>query len=73
MKDGDPGTEAEEHLGWDWIGYVDVAAGDSSEVLCISPWVPVVVNGGHECVVAQAISPADPLPTPLPDPIDPPN
>lgn len=52
--------------------FVDLAAGETQEVLCVTPWVPVVVNDGHECVVAQVISAADPLPTPLPDAFDPP-
>lgn len=52
--------------------YVDLAPGETKEVLCISPWVPVIVNDGHECLVAQAIHSGDPLPTPLPDPFDPP-
>jgi hypothetical protein len=49
-------------------GYADVpAGGGSTEVLCITPWVPVVVNDGHECVVAQALHPGDPLPAPISD------
>ena len=52
--------------------FTDLAPGETKEVLCVSPWVPVIVNGGHECVVAQLVHPADPLPTPLPDPFDPP-
>jgi hypothetical protein len=53
--------------------FVDLAAGDVKDVLCIVPWIPVVVNDGHECVVAQVIHPADPLPSPLPDAFDPPS
>lgn len=52
--------------------YANVAAGGTQEVLCLVPWLPVVVNGGHECLVAVASHPADPLPTPLPDVFDPP-
>jgi hypothetical protein len=50
----------------------DVAAGAAQEVLCLVPWVPVMVNDGHECLVAVATHPADPLPTPLPEAFDPP-
>jgi hypothetical protein len=53
-------------------GYADIPAGGSTEVLCITPWVPVVVNDGHECVVAQVLHAANPLPTPLPDAFNPP-
>lgn len=53
--------------------FVDLAAGETKEVLCVIPWVPVVVNDGHECLVAQVVHAADPLPTPLPDPFDPPS
>ena len=54
------------------FGFVDLDIGETKDVLCITPWVPIVVNGGHECVVAEAITSADPLPTPLPDAFDPP-
>jgi hypothetical protein len=53
--------------------YVDVAAGTSEEVLCLVPWVPAFVNDGHECLVAEVHSSYDPLPTPPPDPFDPPS
>ena len=57
--------------------YVDLAPGDTQEVLCLVPWIPVVVNGGHECVLAVAHAPGDsnPLPDPLPNgfPFDPPS
>jgi hypothetical protein len=48
--------------------YADLAAGDTQEVLCLVPWVPVIVNGGHECVVAVVHGYGDqaPLPDPLP-------
>src|SRR6218665_2877518 len=35
--------------------FTDLAPGETKEVLCVSPWVPVIVNGGHECVVAQLV------------------
>lgn len=42
---------------------VSLAPGEAREVLCLTPWVPVFVNGGHECVLAEAFHPtADPLP-----------
>jgi hypothetical protein len=48
--------------------FVDLAAGAQQEALCLVPWVPSIVNGGHECVLAVAHSPAEanPLPDPLP-------
>lgn len=50
----------------------DVPAGGSQDVLCLVAWSPVVVNGGHECLVAVANHPADPLPNPPPDDFNPP-
>lgn len=42
---------------------VSLAAGETRDVLCLTPWVPVFVNSGHECVLAEAFHPtADPLP-----------
>lgn len=38
------------------------ASPDVQEVLCLTPWVPVFVNGGHECVLAEAFHSVDPLP-----------
>lgn len=52
--------------------FVDLNAGETKEVLCVIPWIPEIVNNGHECVVAEVIHPGDPLPTPLPDEFDPP-
>lgn len=48
--------------------YVDVPAKGSQDVLCLVPWKPVIVNGGHECVLAVAHSQSEepPLPDPLP-------
>lgn len=54
------------------FAFVDLNPGETKEVLCIIPWIPVIVNDGHECVVAEVIHPSDPLPSPLPDPFDPP-
>ena len=36
---------------------VSLNAGDVKEVLCVVPWVPVIVNNGHECLVAEVIHP----------------
>lgn len=52
--------------------FVDLNPGDNKEVLCVIPWIPEIVNNGHECVVAEVIHSSDPLPTPLPDEFDPP-
>ncbi len=53
--------------------FVDLDPGDVQDVLCLVPWVPTIVNDGHECVVAEVIHAADPLPNPLPDEFDPPS
>lgn len=53
------------HIG---TAYVDVAAGTSQDVLCLVPWNVTVINGGHECVVVEVSSPADPLSPPPADP-----
>jgi hypothetical protein len=52
--------------------YADIPAGGSQDVLCLVPWVPSIVNGGHECVLAVAHSSAEapPLPDPLPQGFD---
>ncbi len=43
--------------------YVTLSAGESADVLCLTPWVPQFVNEGHECLLAEAFHPAlDPLP-----------
>lgn len=52
--------------------FVDLVPGESKEVLCVIPWIPVIVNDGHECLVAEVIHSADPLPVPLPDAFNPP-
>jgi hypothetical protein len=52
------------------VGSTDVDAGSSVVVTCPNPWVPVVENNGHECLLAEAYLPAsDPLTSPL-DPVD---
>ena len=52
--------------------YADVPAGGAQDVLCLVPWTPVIVNGGHECLVSVANHAGDPLPNPVPDAFDPP-
>ncbi len=49
----------------------DVGSGETQEILCLVPWMPVIVNDGHECLVAVANHPGHPLPDPLPDAFDP--
>jgi len=42
---------------------VSLNASETQDVLCLVPWVPTFVNGGHECILAEAFHPAyDPLP-----------
>ncbi len=38
------------HVGTEWV---DIPSLTSAVVACSTPWVPVLVNGGHECVIAQ--------------------
>jgi hypothetical protein len=52
--------------------YADVPAGGVQDALCLVPWAPVIVNDGHECLLAVANHTSDPLPSPLPDAFDPP-
>ena len=49
--------------------FADLAPGATQEVLCLVPWFPVIVNGGHECLLAVAHGAGDinPLPDPLPN------
>ncbi len=49
--------------------FADLPPGATQEVLCLVPWIPVIVNGGHECLLAVAHGPGDinPLPDPLPN------
>jgi len=53
------------HIG---TAFADIAAGGSQDVLCLVPWQVTLINGGHECVVVEASSPADPLSPPPADP-----
>lgn len=52
--------------------FVNLAAGAAGDVLCLVPWTPTIVNDGHECLVAEVVSAADPLPAPPPDVFNPP-
>lgn len=51
--------------------YADVPAGGAQDALCLVPWTPVIVNDGHECLVAVANHAGDPLLSPLPEAFDP--
>lgn len=51
--------------------FVDLNPVETKEVLCVIPWIPQIVNNGHECIVAEIIHSSDPLPSPLLDPFDP--
>lgn len=42
--------------------YASLLPGETKEVLCVTPWIPQYVNNGHECLLAEAFAPADPLP-----------
>jgi len=57
--------------------FVDLEPGDTQEVLCLVAWIPVIVNGGHECLLAVSHGAGDtnPIPDPLPNgyPFDPPS
>ena len=35
--------------------YVDLEAGETQEVLCLVPWIPEIVNNGHECLVVHEL------------------
>lgn len=53
--------------------FVDLDVGQTADVLCLTPWTPTWVNGGHECLIAEVVSSADPPPPRTPDdPFDPP-
>jgi hypothetical protein len=61
-------TEMTAHL--IGIGSTNIPAGSTAVVTCPNPWVPVVENAGHECLLAEAYLPVgDPLTSPA-DPVD---
>src|SRR5438045_2615185 len=39
-----------------------LSAGETKEVLCVTPWIPAWVNGGHECIICEVSAAADPSP-----------
>lgn len=42
---------------------VTLDGGQTSDVLCLTPWIPTFVNQGHECILAEAFqTSSDPLP-----------
>ncbi|MGZ4618751.1 MAG: hypothetical protein ACXV3F_08490 [Frankiaceae bacterium] len=47
-----PGTF--HRIGTEWV---EIRHGASLEVRCRAPWVPVVLNGGHECLVINTSNP----------------
>jgi len=53
------------HIG---TAFADIAAKATQQVLCLVPWNVSLINGGHECAVVEASSPADPLSPPPADP-----
>ncbi len=61
-------TEATAHL--IGIGFTNIQGGSTVDVQCPKPWIPIVENGGHECLLAEAFIPNfDPLTSPM-DPVD---
>jgi hypothetical protein len=61
-------TEASAHL--IGIGFTNIQGGSTVDVQCPNPWIPVIENGGHECLLAEALIPNfDPLTSPM-DPVD---
>lgn len=43
---------------------VSLNPGETQDVLCLVPWMPIFVNNGHECILAEASHTSlDPLPT----------
>ncbi len=46
--------------------FVTLFPSDVQDVVCLVPWIPVFLNNGHECILAEAFHPSDPI-TPSPD------
>lgn len=42
--------------------FVSLLPDEASDVLCLAPWETVYVNGGHECLLAEAFHDVGPLP-----------
>jgi hypothetical protein len=36
--------------------FVSLTPGQDADVLCLTPWSPIFVNGGHECLIAEAFA-----------------
>ena len=65
-------TETTAHL--IGVGSADIPSGWSVVVECPTPWVPILKNGGHECLIAEAYigeTPNIPFSDPLTAPMDP--
>ena len=45
--------------------FVSLSPGEEQDVLCLTPWVPIFLNDGHECILAEAFHASDPLPASL--------
>jgi hypothetical protein len=41
---------------------VALAAGETKEVLCVTPWIPAWINEGHECIICEVSGFSDPSP-----------
>jgi hypothetical protein len=55
-------------IGTEWV---EVKSQFSREVRCSTPWVPVVVNNGHECLKVNCTNPiADPITAPFQPTVD---
>jgi hypothetical protein len=53
------------------VAFVTIPARRSLIVQCPTPWVPIVENGGHECLLAEAYQPIfDPLTAPMDPTVD---
>ncbi len=62
-------TESSAHL--IGIAVVTIAGRRSAVVECPDPWIPVLENGGHECLLAEAFVPVfDPLSAPMDPTVD---
>lgn len=56
-------------IGTEWV---EVRHGQSVDVRCATPWVPTLLNGGHECLMVNTSNPFIAVgSTPLPGPFDP--
>jgi len=44
------------------LSSVTIDPGQDAEVLCLTPWYPIFVNGGHECLVVEVATSTGALP-----------